>query len=137
LKAAFWLLLATSVVLVLSGLVLFTSGYSGPLDAPAAFQEQVVNNQRFIGGINAFAGVVVAALTSQVARSGKNVRRGLLALIVLLVLVNLLAFVVQMGGIGLAVIAVLLAVAALLLYRPSASDYIERNDSTRSSLRNR
>lgn len=134
LKVAFWLLLGTSVLLVLSGLVLFTSGYTGGDDASAEYQQQVIDNQRFIGGINIFAGVVVAALTSQVPRGGKNVRRILLALIFLLLLVNLLAFVVQMGGFGLAAIAVLLALGGLLLYRPAASDHIERNHLARSSI---
>ncbi|WP_080794422.1 hypothetical protein [Corynebacterium pacaense] len=136
LKAAFWLLLGTSVLLVLSGLVLLTSGYTGDDSASAEYREQVINNQKFIGGINAFAGIVVAALTSQVPRGGKNVRRLLLAIIVLLLLVNLLAFVVRMGGFALAVIGVLLALGALLLYRPAASDHIERNHMARSSTRN-
>lgn len=135
LKVAFWLLLGTSALMILSGLVLFTSGYTGPEDADAAFKELVVENQKFIGGINAFSGIVIAALTSQIPRGGKNVRRILLAIILLSVLVDLISFVTRSGGFALALIAILLALGALLLFRPNVSDHIERNHMARVAQR--
>ena len=57
----------------------------------------------------------------------KNVRRLLLAISLLVVLVDLLSFVTRAGGPALAVIAVLLAFASLLLFRPAVSDLVEEN----------
>ena len=131
LKAVFWMLLATAAFMILTGLILYTAGYTGPADMDESYKEAVVNNQKFIGGINAFAGVVIAALTSQLPRGGKTPRRVLLALMMLVVLVDLLSFATRAGGFALGIIAVLLALDALLLFRPSISDHIDRNHMAR------
>lgn len=127
LKWAFGIFLATAVLMVLTSLVMFTAGYTGPDAVDADYMDVVVGNQKFIGGLNGLAGVVIAALISQVPRSGKNVRRLLLAISLLVVLVDLLSFVTRAGGPALAVIAVLLAFASLLLFRPAVSDLVEEN----------
>ncbi|MFP7364799.1 hypothetical protein SFC07_03315 [Corynebacterium callunae] len=131
LKIVFGLLLVTAAFMVLTGLILYTAGYTGPDDVAESAKETVINNQKFIGGINGFAGVVIAALTSQLPRGGKTPRRVLLALIVLVVLVDLLSFATRAGGFALAVIALLLALAGVLLFRPAISDHIERNHMAR------
>lgn len=131
LKWAFGILLATAALMVLTGLIMFTAGYNGPSDVDPEYMELVVNSQKLIGGINGLAGVVIAALASQLPRSGKNARRMLLALALLVALVDLLSFVTRAGGPSLALIAILLAFASLLMFRPSASDRIEQNHLTK------
>lgn len=131
LKWALGLFIATAALMVLTGLVMYTAGYTGPADADQDYQEVVVNNQKFIGALNGLAGVVIAALISQVPRSGKNVRRLLLAISLLVVLVDLLSFVTRAGGISLAVIAILLALGCLLVFRPSVNDVVEQNHRTK------
>lgn len=131
LKWAFGIFLGTSILMVLTALVMFTAGYTGPVDVDADYKNLVVNTQKFIGAINGLAGVVIAALISQVPRSGKNIRRLLLAITLLVVLMDLLSFVTRAGGMALAVIAILLGVGTLLLFRPAVSDLIEDNHRTK------
>ncbi|BAU94834.1 hypothetical protein N24_0572 [Corynebacterium suranareeae] len=131
LKVVFWMLFATAAFMIFSGLVMYTAGYTGPEDVEESYKDVVVNNQKFIGGINAFAGIVIAALTSQLPRGGKNPRRILLGIVLLVVLTDLLSFATRAGGFALAVIAVLLALEALLMFRPSINAHIERNHMAR------
>lgn len=127
LKWSFGIYLGTAVLMILTALVMFTVGYTGPEDVDADYMDVVVTNQKFIGTLNGLAGVAIVALASQVARSGKNIRRFLLALSLLVVLVDLLSFVTRAGGPSLAVIAILVAFATLLLFRPAVSDLVEEN----------
>ncbi|ANE03147.1 hypothetical protein ccrud_02255 [Corynebacterium crudilactis] len=127
LKVVFWMLFATAAFMIFAGLVMYTAGYTGPADVEESYKDVVVNNQKFIGAINGFAGIVIVALTSQLPKSGKNPRRILLAIILLVVLTDLLSFATRAGGFALALIAVLLALEALLLFRPAINDHIERN----------
>lgn len=128
LKWSFGIYLGTAALMILTALVMFTAGYTGPTaGVDADYMELVVGNQKFIGTINGLAGVVIAALASQVARSGKNIRRLLLAISLLVVLVDLLSFVTRAGGPSLALIAILLAFATLLVFRPAVSDLVEEN----------
>ena len=131
LKWAFAFFIGAAILMVLTGLVLYTAGYTGPTDTDAQYQEVVVNNQRFIGMVNGLAGIVIAALISQVPRSGKNIRRLLLAIALLVVLVDLLSFVTRAGGPSLALIALLLAAGCLLLFRPDVNDLVAQNHRTK------
>lgn len=131
LRTVFWLLFVTAASMIFAGLVMYTAGYTGPENMDANYKETVVNNQKFIGGINIFAGIVIAALTSQLPRGGKNPRRILLGIMLLVILVDLLSFATRAGGFALAIIAVLLAVEALLLFRPTINSHIERNHMAR------
>ncbi|ALC04934.1 hypothetical protein CDES_02370 [Corynebacterium deserti GIMN1.010] len=131
LRVVFWMLFVTAAFMIFTGMVMYTAGYTGPDDVDQAFKDTVVNNQKFIGGINAFAGIVIAALTSQLPRGGKTPRRVLLAILLLVVLVDLLSFATQAGGFALALIAVVVALEALILFRPSINSHIERNHMAR------
>ncbi|AGT04440.1 putative membrane protein [Corynebacterium glutamicum MB001] len=131
LKVVFWMLFATAAFMIFTGLVMYTAGYTGPDDVDESYKAVVVNNQEFIGGINAFAGVVIAALTSQLPKGGKNPRRLLLAIMLLVLLTDLLSFATRAGGFALAIIAVLLALEALLMFRPAVNDHIDRNHMAR------
>ena len=91
----------------------------------------VVNNQKFIGLVNGLAGIVVAALISQVPRGGKNIRRLLLVIALLVMLVDLLSFVTRAGGPSLALIALLLAAGCLLLFRPDVNQLVAQNHRTK------
>lgn len=137
LKIGFGLFLLTAAFMILTGLVMFTSGYTGPADMDADYREVVVNNQKFIGGVNASAGVVIAALVSQLIRGGKMPRRILLGITFLVVLLDLLSFVTRAGGPALVFIALALALSALLIFTPSASAHIERNHIARAEERRR
>lgn len=137
LQIGFVLLLLTAAFMILTGLIMFTSGYTGPADVDADYIEVVVNNQRFIGGVNAFAGIVIAALASQLIRGGKLPRRILLGILLLVALLDLLSFVTRAGGFALVVIVLALAVGALLIFTPSASAHIGRNHAARAAERRR
>ena len=126
LKWSFGIYLGTAALMLLTAMVMFTAGYTGPTeDVDTEYMELVVSNQKFIGAINGLAAVVIAALISQVARSGKNLRRLLLVISFLVILVDLLSFVTRAGGPSLAAIAILLAFATLLVFRPSVGDLVE------------
>lgn len=128
LKWSFGIYLGTAALMLLTAMVMFTAGYTGPTeDVDADYMELVVSNQKFLGAINGLAAVVIAALVSQVARSGKNLRRLLLVISFLVILVDLLSFVTRAGGPSLAAIAILLAFATLLVFRPSVGDLVEEN----------
>lgn len=126
-KWGFGLYLATAALMILTALVMFTAGYTGPTDVDPDYRELVLSTQKLIGAINGFSGLVIALLASQVARSGKHLRRILLAISFLVILVDLLSFITRAGGPSLAVIAILLALATLLVFRPSVSDLVEEN----------
>lgn len=128
LKIVFWLLFGIAILMVLTGLVLFTVGYQGDPQAETAYREAVVRNQQFIGVVDIIGGVLIAGLTARLPGGSRLARRALLVVLFLGCLANLLAFGIRAGGFALALIAVLLGVAALMLFHSSINSYIDGFD---------
>ena len=87
-------------------------------DADLAYVEALMSNQRFTGVVNLIAGVLITLLAAQLRGGGKISRRWLAGVIALTI------FAIQTAGLASIAIVVLLAVAALFLFRPAANLYI-------------
>lgn len=131
LRAGFYVLVVASIVMILAGLILATSGYRGSPTEPAEFQNAVVRNQRVLAMFNMVLGLVVATLASQLRHGAKVSRRWLLGCIFVGVVFNLVAFIFKAAGPGMALVPILLAIGGLLIYRPSVNAFVEQRDLER------
>lgn len=123
LKIGYWWLVVSAGLAIIFGLVVATSGYSGDTNVDPRLIAAVELNQRFVGVFNIVAGFLIAMLMTQVRRAVKYSRRWTLAVIVLCVLVDLIAFTVKAAGVGIALIPILLTTGALIIYRPIVNQY--------------
>lgn len=129
LRWGYYLSVAAAVVMVLTGLVVFTQDWQGDPEAAADVIDAFRRNLRFVGGFNIVAGLMIAALAAQLQAGGKISRRVLLVVFALAVFFNIAAFAIQVGGLAMVLIVLLLAVAAVLIFRPDANRYIRRMSS--------
>lgn len=129
LRVGYWWLVVTAGLTIFFGLVVATSGYTGDPNVDQKLIEAVVANQRVVGIINIVAGFLIAMMMTQVRRAAKYARRWTIAIIVLIVLVDLVAFTVKAAGAGIALIPMLLTIGALIIYRPAVNRYVAyKND---------
>ncbi|MCI6206736.1 MAG: hypothetical protein MR654_07465 [Corynebacterium glucuronolyticum] len=126
LTASFFLFIITAILMMVAGLVLATSGYTGPMDVDPSFRSAVVRNQKIVAIFNIVVALVISILASQLRRGSTMSRRWLAIVVLVAVVGNLLAFVVKAGGFVLGIIPVLLAFAALLMYTSAATAYFDR-----------
>ncbi len=126
LRWGYYLAVAAAVLLILSGLVMGSEGYTGDPGVDQELIDAFLRNVRFLGGYNIVAGLVLAALAAQLKKGGKLSRRWLTGVIALTLFFNVAALAIQVGGFGLGLIVVLLALVALLIFRPSANRYVDR-----------
>lgn len=129
LRWGYYLCVASAMVMVLSGLVMLTDGYRGDPDADRELIAAFLRNVRFLGFFNIIAGLAIAVLAAQLKRGGKLSRRWLAGVIGLSLFFNVASFAIQVGGLGLVLIVVLLALSALFIFRPSANEFITRMNS--------
>ena len=123
LKIGHRLSLAAAVLLLLTGFIML-SGYQGDPNADLDYIDALMSNQRFTGAVNIIAGILIALLAAQLRGGGKISRRWLAGVIALTIFVNVAAFAIQTAGVASIAAVVLLAVAALFLFRPAANLYI-------------
>ncbi|MEJ5997673.1 hypothetical protein [Corynebacterium sp. H130] len=129
LRVGYWWLIVTAGITIFFGLVVATAGYTGDPNVDPRLMAAVEANQRVVGIINIVAGFVLAMLLTQVRRAAKYARRWTVAIILLLVIVDLVAFTVKAAGVGIAIIPLLLTIGALIIYRPAVNRYVAyRND---------
>lgn len=126
LTASFFLFIITAILMMVAGLILATSGYTGPIDVDPSFRVVVVRNQKIVAIFNIVVALIISILASQLRRGSTMSRRWLAIVVLVAVIGNLIAFVVKAGGFVLGVIPVLLAFAALLMYTSTASAYFDR-----------
>lgn len=126
LTASFFLFIITAILMMVAGLVLATSGYTGPIDVDPSFRVVVVRNQKIVAIFNIVVALIISILASQLRRGSTMSRRWLAIVALVAVIGNLIAFVVKAGGFVLGVIPLLLAFAALLMYTSTASAYFDR-----------
>ncbi|WP_313286783.1 hypothetical protein [Corynebacterium vitaeruminis] len=123
LLVAYYLAVASAIVLILSGLVLFTTQAPGGADAEMV--QAVSRNQRFMAIVNIVGGLMIAALASQFHQAGRVTRRVYLGLVVVLIALNLIAVMLRVGGLVLMIIALMLALSAMAYFQQTVSTYID------------
>lgn len=129
LRWGYYLCVASAILMVVAGLVMITDDYPGTMDVDQVLIDAFMRNLRFIGAYNLIAGLVIAVLAAQLKGGGRISRRWLAGVIGLSLFFNIAAFAVQVGGLGLGVIVVLLALSALLIFRPSANEFMRQKNS--------
>lgn len=129
LKVGYWWLIVSAALTIFFGLVVATSGYTGDPNVSPQFMAKVEMNQRIVGIYNIVAGFLIAVLMTQVRRAVKYARRWVVAIVMITVLVDMVAFTVKAAGMGIALLPLLLATGALIIYRPAVNTYVAyRND---------
>ncbi|QGU03670.1 hypothetical protein CETAM_01930 [Corynebacterium comes] len=129
LRWGYYVSVAAAIFMVFTGLVVLTQDVAGDSGASADMIQAFGRNVRFIGAFNIIAGLVIAALAAQLKVGGRISRRVLAAVFALAVFFNTAAFAIQVGGFAMVLIVVLLGVAAVMLFRPDANEYIRRMSS--------
>lgn len=123
LKIGYYLCATAAVLLLLTGMIML-GGYRGDPNADLAYVEAFTRNARFVGVWDIAAGILIAMLAAQLRGGGRMSRRWLAGVIALTIFVNVAAVVIRVGAIGLILIVIILAFAALFLFRPASNLYI-------------
>lgn len=126
LRIAYYIAVVAAVGLILAGLVLFSAKNLDP-----QLPESVARNFRFMAVANIIGGLLVAALAGQFNTAGKIGRRVYLGVVVFYVVINLIAVMFKVGGVGLMIVALLLVASAMCYFQPSVSSYIAESGQKR------
>lgn len=119
----YYLCVVAAVIMVLAGLIMLTSGYSGDGGVSQEIIDAYLRNVNFIGIFNIIAGLLIAALAAQLKTGGKVSRRVLAGVIGLALFFNIAAFAIQVGGFSHVVIVLLLIIALLMMFRADSNRY--------------
>lgn len=122
----YYLLVVIAILLVVSSLFLMTTHLSNEAELSAETVQMIKRNLSFVGALNLVVGIVIAALAPQVKNGSRGSRRWLLGVIIFSTLVNLLSFVILREPFSLSLIAALLMISGVVIFQPSATDYINR-----------
>ncbi|AKK04044.1 hypothetical protein [Corynebacterium epidermidicanis] len=125
LRWGYLLMLASTMFMLVAGLIIATAGYTGDPNVDPRFAEAVVLNQRIVGICNIVAAMVLVLLSVQVRNGARKVRPWVVGVVVLVVLVDMIAFLIKAGGFAVALIPVMLATSAVLLYRDSVTLHLD------------
>lgn len=126
LRWGYVLCVVSAILMLLSGLLMLSNGYIGDPNEDPAIIDSFLLNMRFNAWFNIIAALVIAVLAAQLRGGGRISRRWLAGVIALSLFVNVASFAIQVGGLGLMVIVVFLAFAALFLFRPAANEYMQK-----------
>ena len=115
------------VLMVLSGVLMFTVDVDGQaMNADEAERlEFLRDNVRILGGINVVLGLIITGLSLTLRLGHRNRRRVLLWVSCLAILFMLLGWVFGFTGLGQAVLALGLAIACLMAFRPAADPFFD------------
>ena len=119
LRWAYWVLVAAAVVMLTSGLVAFFGGQSAGMPA---------GDQLFVAVSNVVGALVIAVAAAQLSGGNKWARRVCTTAAALCIFFNVAALALGVGGIALLLIPILLAVAILLMFRPTANEFIREQN---------
>lgn len=125
LRRGYLLMLFASMFMLVSGFIIATAGYTGDPNVDPRFAAAVEANQRIVGIVNMVAAAMLVLLVVQVRNGKRKVRPWIVGVVVLVVIFDLIAFLIKASGFAAAVIPVLVAVSAFLLYRPSVTSYLD------------
>lgn len=128
------LVLAASVVFVIIAMIMVLSGIfmiiadwdRAPVDAAEAERMNFVrNNIRILGGVNVVTGAILVWLSLSLREGYRNRRRWMLWIGCLAIFIMLLGWVFQFTGAGQALLALGLAIALLMVFRPAVDPFFD------------
>ena len=119
--AARWVFIIAAVLMVLAGLILASAHYTGHEDSD--FIHAWERNMRIVGIANVLLGCAIGFTVAPMSAGNRRARVVLIALTAGGIALNIMAFVIHVGGFVLALIAVLLAIAVMCMVQPSARSY--------------
>lgn len=121
------LFLVTGLLMVFSGILSLTASWDRePMNAEEAEMMRFVQkNTRILGGIQVVLGLVIAFLHRGVLHGYRSKRRWILWVSALAAFFMLAGWVAQFVFIGTALLALMLAIAALLVFRPNADPFFD------------
>ncbi|KQB87308.1 hypothetical protein [Corynebacterium lowii] len=120
LRVAYWLSVAGAVLMLLSAFIALS-------DISQATEGSVRVNLGVVGGTNLVAGVLVASFAAHLSKPGKpglRARRIVAAAITASIAVSVLGLITQAVGVAILLHVIVLAFAALAMFRPAASDFL-------------
>lgn len=124
---AFALLLVTGVLMIVVGgfelMARWDHGASSPEEAER--MQFVVRNVRILGGVTAACGLGIALLAPKVRDGYRRSRRAVTFIAAVGMFFMLAGWVFGFTGMGNALLALLLAIALLLAYRPAADPFYD------------
>ena len=113
--AARWVFIIAAVLMVLAGLILASAHYTGHEDSD--FIHAWERNMRIVGIANVLLGCAIGFTVAPMSAGNRRARVVLIALTVGGIALNIMAFVIHVGGFVLALIAV------MCMVQPSARSY--------------
>lgn len=124
LQIGFWLVVVGAVVMLVTAMMMITTGYPGD-PADTAMRTAFMRNMWFVAVMNIILALVMGAAASYLRQGSRNARRIVAACIALACVFNVMAFAIRVGGLALMLVVVLLAFASLFLFRPAVNAYID------------
>lgn len=119
---AYYVAIVSAALLIVSALVMITT--TPPDSTDQEVIDAVRQNYRFLGIVNIIGGLIIAALAAQFSNAGFVARRVYVGAASVLIALNLMSIMLDIGGIGMMLIVVLLAVSVVVYLTPSVSTYI-------------
>lgn len=119
---AYYVAVVCAALLIVSALVMITT------TPPDSTDQEVINavrqNYRFLGIINIIGGLVIAALAAQFSNAGFGARKVYVGVAAVLIALNLMSIMLGIGGIGMMLIVLLLAVSVVSYLTPAVTAFI-------------
>lgn len=119
---AYYVAIVCAALLIVSALVMITT------TPPDSTDQEVINavrqNYQFLGIINIIGGLVIAALAAQFSNAGFVARRVYVGVAAVLIALNLMSIMLGIGGIGMMLIVLLLAVSVVSYLTPAVTAFI-------------
>lgn len=125
--AGFAMILVAAVLMIYSGIGMFLLDWNRePINAQEAERMAFVQrNVRILAGLNIIFAIVLILLAPKVRDGYRNKRRLALWIACLAIFFMLAGWVLGFSGMGQSLIALLLAIAFLLVYRPAADPFFD------------
>ncbi len=127
LRTAFMLLLAASVLMLLSGMMMLAGGF--PEGADEAFRAPFMRNMRFVAWGDILLALALAGCAAYLERGSRAARRWAAALAAAAIFLNVVAFALRVSSWASFVLVLLLGVAAWFLFRPASNAYVDEKHS--------
>ncbi|MHA2787981.1 hypothetical protein ACXZ66_02365 [Corynebacterium sp. S7] len=123
LQIGFWLIVVGAILMVLSALLMISAGFPGD-PADTEMRDAYMRNMWFLSVFNIVAALIMGGAAPYLRQGSKKARRILAVCIALACFFNVAGFALRVGGLVMMVIVVILAFAALFIFRPTSNAYI-------------
>ncbi|WP_342318948.1 hypothetical protein [Corynebacterium mayonis] len=127
LRNGFRLALVASVLMLLTAMVALSAGF--PLGADEAFRAPFMRNMRFVAFGNIVLALGLVACAAQLQQGSRAARRAMAGCAAASIFLNLAGFALKVTSWASFLIAILLAVAMWLVFRPVANGYFDERHS--------